>query len=104
MASVGIRLNKKLEKAIADVRNEESVNKSTAVRLLLDTGYKQWRFRKVLERLRRNEVTVWEAARYAGMTLWDFSAELKKEEGIEWIEFNPKDQLVPPMRRRTTKK
>ena len=96
MVSVGLRLNRELEKAIDQVKKEESVDKSTAVRMLVDAGYKDWRLRKALDRLRTNEITLWEAAKTAGMPLWDFVGILKKEgEGIEWTEFNPKDQLAP---------
>lgn len=99
MASVGIRLDKKLEKAIDEVKKEEAVDKSTAVRLLVDAGYKEWRLGKALDQLRANRVTSWEAAKIAGMSLWDFTTLLKKEEGIEWAEFNPEDQLAPRRRR-----
>ena len=99
MTSVGLRLNKKLEKAIDDVKKEESVDESTAVRMLVDTGYRQWKFRKSLDQLRKNEVTLWQAAKNSEMSLLDFTSELKKEEGIKWAEFNPKDQLAPTRRK-----
>lgn len=99
MASVGLRLNKKLEKAIDEVKKEEAVDKSTAVRMLVDAGYKEWKFRKALNQLRANQVTLWEAARIAGMSLWDYADLLKKEEGLEWAEFNPNDHLIPKRRR-----
>ena len=98
MTSVGLRLDKKLERAIDEVKNEESVDKSTAVRMLVDVGYKEWRLRKALSELKENKVSLWQAAKIAGMSLWDFTDLLKKEEGIEWVEFNPKkDQLAPKM-------
>lgn len=53
MSSVGLRLNKKLKKAIDEVEKEEAVDKSTAVRMLVDAGYKEWRFRKALDQLRK---------------------------------------------------
>ena|SRR5579863_3688324 len=99
MTAVGVRLSKELEKAISDVKKEESVDKSTAVRMLVDAGYKEWRLRKALDRLRAHKATLWEASRIAGVSLWDFIAALKKEEGIEWIEFNPKDELGRKSRR-----
>ncbi len=100
MVSVGVRLDKKLEKAIDEVKKEELVDKSTAVRMLVDAGYKEWRSRKAIAQLRANQVTLWEAARIAGMPLWDFADLLKKEEGMEWVEFNPKDRLVVSKRKR----
>jgi len=94
MTAVGVRLSKELERAIDDVKKEESVDKSTAVRMLMDTGYKKWKLRKSIVQLRAEKVTLWEAARIAGMPLWEFVALIKKEEGIEWAEFNQGDELL----------
>jgi len=94
MTAVGVRLRKELERAINDVKKEESVDKSTAVRMLMDTGYKKWKLRRAVDQLRAEKVTLWEAARIAGMSLWDFIALIKKEEGIEWAEFNQMDALL----------
>ncbi|MGA2875210.1 MAG: hypothetical protein ABSE82_06685 [Nitrososphaerales archaeon] len=99
MTAVGVRLSKELERAIDDVKKEESIDKSTAVRMLVDTGYKEWRFRRAIDQLRAEKVTLWEAARIAGMPLWDFIALIKKEEGIEWAEFNQGDELLQKRRR-----
>ena len=99
MTAVGVRLSKELERAIDDVKKEESIDKSTAVRMLVDTGYKEWRFRRAIDQLRAEKVTLWEAARIAGMPLWDFIALIKKEEGIEWAEFNQEDELLQKRRR-----
>jgi len=97
MTAVGVRLSKELERAIDDVKREESVDKSTAVRMLVDTGYKEWKLRKAIVQLRAEKVTLWEAARIAGMPLWEFVA-LKKEEGIEWAEFSQMDELLQKRR------
>jgi len=93
MASVGLRLNKKLKKAIDEVKKEEDVDKSTAVRMLIDEGYKEWRLKKALEQLRANKVTLWEAARIAGFSLWDFIDVVRKEDGIEWVEIDPNELI-----------
>jgi predicted HTH domain antitoxin len=100
MTTVGVRLGKELEKAIGDVKKEESIDKSTAVRMLMNTGYKEWRLRKAIDQLRADKVTLWEASRISGMPLWDFIALLKKEEGIEWAEFDPRDELQSQKRQR----
>ena len=99
MPAIGVRLSKDLEKAIDDVKKEESIDKSTAVRMLVDTGYKEWKLRKAIVQLRAEKVTLWEAARIAGMPLWDFIALIKKEEGIEWAEFNQEDAFLQKRRR-----
>ena len=99
MATVGVRLSKELERAINDVKKEESVDKSTAVRMLIDAGYKKWKLRRAIDKLRAEKVTLWEAARIAGMPLWEFVALIKKEERIEWAEFNQMDELLQKRRR-----
>lgn len=88
-------MSKKIQREIDEVRNEEIVDKSTAIRMLVDAGYKEWKYKKALAELRQSRVSLWQAAKLAGMPLWEFIAILKKEEGIEWVEFNPRDQLVP---------
>lgn len=82
----GVRLTKGLEKAVDEVVKEESVDKSTAVRLLVDIGYREWRLRNGLQKLREGKVSLWKASEIAGMSLWDFLLVVKKE-GIEWVEF-----------------
>ena len=99
ISSVGLRLNKKLQREIDEVKTEEAIDKSTAVRMLVDAGYKDWKYRKALNKLKQNEVSLWQAAKLAGMPLWDFITLFKKEDGIEWVQFNPKDQLAPKNRR-----
>jgi predicted HTH domain antitoxin len=82
----GIRFPEALEKAVDEVVNEESVDKSTAVRLLVDIGYREWRLRKALQGLREGKVSLWKASEMAGMSLWDLLLVVEKE-GIEWAEF-----------------
>ena len=83
---LGVRLTKELEDAVEEVVKEESVDKSTALRMLVDAGYREWRLKRALERLREGRVSLWKASEMAGMTLWDF-IDLIKKEGIEWAEF-----------------
>jgi predicted HTH domain antitoxin len=90
----GVRLDGGLERAVEEVVREESVDKSTALRLLVGEGYKEWKLRRALNQLRDGKVSLWEASRIAGMKLWDFIAEIKKEEGIEWAEFDIKEILA----------
>ena len=89
----GVRLDAELAKAVDEVVEEESVDKSTALRKLVGEGYRGWRLKRALQQLREGKISVWEASRVAGMPLWDFLALLKKEEGIEWAEFDVKETL-----------
>jgi len=89
---MGVRFTKGLEKAVDEVVREESVDKSTAVRLLVDMGYREWRLRRALQKLREGEVSLWKASEIAGMGLWDFLLVVKKE-GIEWVGFEAEELL-----------
>jgi predicted HTH domain antitoxin len=89
----GVRLDAELTKAVNEVVEQESVDKSTALRKLVGEGYRGWRLKRALQQLREGKVSVWEASTIAGIPLWDFLAMLKKEEGMEWVEFDVKETL-----------
>jgi len=92
---LGVRSTKALEKAVDEVVREESVDKSTAVRLLVDMGYREWRLKRALQKLREGKVSMWRASEIAGVSLWDFITVVKKE-GIEWVGFEAKETLQNP--------
>lgn len=89
----GVRFDVELEKAVREVVKQESVDKSTALRMLVGEGYKEWKLKRALQQLKEGKVSIWQASKIAGMSLWDFVVLVKKEEGIEWTEFNPKELL-----------
>lgn len=90
---VGVRLTRQMEKAVKDIMSEERVDKSTAIRALVDIGYAEWRLRRALQLLREGKVSAWKAAKVARMNLWDFLQVLKKE-NIEWVEFEPTEGIL----------
>ncbi len=83
-----MRFDAELEKAVREVEKQEAVDKSTALRLLVTEGYKEWKLRRALQQLKEGKISIWQASKIAGITLWDFTAVVKKEEGIEWAEFD----------------
>lgn len=89
----GVRFDAELEKAVREVVKQESVDKSTALRMLVGEGYKEWKLKRALQHLKEGKISIWQASKIAGMTLWDFTAIVKKEEGIEWAEFDPEELL-----------
>ena len=90
----GFRLDSELDRDIEEVVREESVDKSTALRMLVGEGYKEWKLRRAMQQLREGRVSMWQASKIAGMALWDFVAKVKKEEGIEWTEFETSEILT----------
>ncbi len=88
-----MRFDAELERAVREVEKQEAVDKSTALRMLVTEGYKDWKLRRALQQLKEGKVSIWQASKIAGITLWDFTAVVKKEEGIEWAEFNAGELL-----------
>jgi predicted HTH domain antitoxin len=91
--TVAFRLDSELDRDLKEVVREESVDKSTAMRMLVSAGYREWRLKRALQQLREGRISVWQASDGMGMALWDFVALLKKEEGIEWVEFETNEIL-----------
>jgi predicted HTH domain antitoxin len=89
----GVRLDSELERAVEEVVKQESVDKSTALRMLVGEGYKEWKLRRAIQQLKDGKVSVWKASKLAGMTLWDFVEMIKKEDGLRWAEFDTKELL-----------
>ncbi len=92
----GVRLDSELDRDIEQVVREESMDKSTALRMLVGAGYREWKLKRALQQLREGKVSIWQASKLAGMTLWDFVAVVKKEGGIEWVEFDASEMLSKP--------
>ncbi len=90
---IGVRLDDELERAVEDVTKQESIDKSTALRMLVGEGYREWRLKRALQHLREGKVSIWQASKMAEMSIWDFTAVVKKE-GIEWAEFEPRELLT----------
>jgi hypothetical protein len=91
--TIAFRLDSELDRELKEVVREESVDKSTAMRMLVSAGYREWRLKRALQQLREGKISVWQASDRVGMALWDFVPLLKKEEGIEWAEFETSETL-----------
>lgn len=73
MAPISARLNEKLRKDIQEFMEEEKLERSTAIRKLLEKALTQWKREKALERLNRGAISFVEAAHMAEMNVWDFA-------------------------------
>jgi predicted HTH domain antitoxin len=87
-----VRLDRELDKDVDEVVKEESVDRSTALRMLIGEGYRGWKLKRALRGLRDGETSLQRAAEVAGVPLLDF-IEIVKKEGIEWTEFDPRETL-----------
>jgi len=82
--TISTRVPEEIRKEVEEFMKEENLDKSAAVRKLLKTGLGEWRKRRALTLLEKEEVSFNKAAEIAGMNLWDF-ADLLKKSGRNWI-------------------
>ncbi|MFO8132772.1 MAG: UPF0175 family protein [Thermoplasmatota archaeon] len=84
MAPISARLNEKLRKDIQNFMEEEKLERSTAIRKLLEKALTEWKREKALEWLERGAISFVEAAHMAEMNVWDF-ARLVADRKTIWI-------------------
>lgn len=81
METVAVRIPKDIEEELRLVVEREGLDRSTALRKMLEKGLKEWKKELALQLLREGKVTLWKAAEVAGVTIWEM-LELVEEEGI----------------------
>ncbi len=89
--SVSARIPKELEAELEEFMQKEKVDKSIAIRKLLDSGLQKWKEEKALKMLEKGEVTFSKAASISGLDIWTF-ADKVRESGITWVRMKP-DEL-----------
>ena len=88
--TLSARISGEMEKEIEEFMKREKVERSIAVRKLLDSGLRGWKEATALQMLERGEVTFLKAAKLAGLYAWTF-AEKVKESGITWVKIRPEE-------------
>ncbi|MGB2728808.1 MAG: UPF0175 family protein [Halobacteriota archaeon] len=63
------RVSEEIEKEIRSISEREQLDRSTVVRRLLMEGIKDWKIKYALEEYSEGRVTIWRAARMAGISL-----------------------------------
>ena len=76
LQAIGVRLDEKLLKKIDDFTERERLDRSTAMRLLIEEGYGNYSKRKAVEKYVSGKATISKAAELAGMTVWEFEQHL----------------------------
>ena len=84
MGTISARVPDELEAELEAYLDEESLDRSTAVRKLLSEGLEEWRRERALDKLAAGTVTFSKAAEMAGVSVWDF-AQLANERDITWV-------------------
>jgi predicted HTH domain antitoxin len=68
----------------------EGVDKSTAVRKILERGISEWRKERALGLLSQGKITFARAAELAGISIWDM-VELVRDRKVEWVHLSPEE-------------
>ncbi len=69
--AIGIRLNKEFLDRIEALSQEEQLDRSTAMRILLEEGYRNHIKKKAAELYKAGKITFSKATEKAGLTLWE---------------------------------
>jgi predicted HTH domain antitoxin len=86
--TLSARISEEMEKEIEEFMKKEKVDRSIAVRKLLDSGLRGWKEAAALKMLERGDVTFSKAAKIAHMDVWTFTNRVR-ESGITWIKMKP---------------
>ncbi len=79
-----------LQRIITEVAKIEGVDRSTALRKLVERGAQEWRRERALELLKKGEVSLWKASELAGVSLWEM-VDIVNEAGVQWVAYTPED-------------
>ena len=69
-----------LAKLIDEVSEEEGMDRSTVIRRFLMKAAKEWLIGKNLQEYEDGKLTLWQAARKCGLSVWEMMDEAKKRE------------------------
>lgn len=81
---LGARVPEEIEQHLSEFMRLEGVDKSTAVRKILERGISEWRRERALKLLGEGKITFARAAKLADISLWEL-VELVRERKIEWV-------------------
>ncbi|MBU2477281.1 UPF0175 family protein [Candidatus Micrarchaeota archaeon] len=77
--AIGIRLDTEFLSKIENLSKAESLDRSTAMRLLMEEGYKEYMKKKAAENYLAGKFTISKAAENAGITIWEMEEFLLKK-------------------------
>jgi len=78
--TVTTRVDEELVKIIDRIAKEEGMDRSTVIRRFLLRAVKEWLIEKSLEEYEQGRLTLWQAAKRCGLSLWEMINEVKKRE------------------------
>lgn len=80
---VSTRVPEEIAKDLKEIEGEEKTDRATVVRKLLARAIQQWKMERALRLYREGKVTLWRAAKLAGVTLREMM-DLAAKEGIQF--------------------
>jgi len=78
--TITTRVDDELARIIDRIAKEEKMDRSTVIRRFLSKAVKEWLIEKSLEEYEQGKLTLWQAARRCGLSLWEMISEVKKRE------------------------
>jgi len=80
---ISTRIPDEVARDLKEIEKEEKTDRATLVRKLLARAIEQWKMDRALRLYREGKVTLWRAARLAGITLREMM-ELATKQGIQF--------------------
>jgi len=78
--TVTTRVEEELMKAIDEIADVEGMDRSTVVRRFLSKAVKEWLIERSLREYEEGKITLWQAAKRCGVSLWEIIEEVRKRE------------------------
>lgn len=76
--TIATRIPIQLEEEIARFMEEEGLDKSTAIRRILEMGVSEWKRRRAIELYSSGKITLWKASQISGLSLREMIEELNR--------------------------
>ncbi|MBI2080006.1 UPF0175 family protein [Candidatus Micrarchaeota archaeon] len=94
MRLISIRIPDELNEQLADLSEQDDLDKSTLIREVLTSGLEQKKLELALERYKKGKITLSKAAYLAGISLWKMFDILKERKiDIQYSEDDFKEDL-----------
>lgn len=76
--TIAARIPTELEEEIIRFMHEQGLDKSQAIRRILEIGVSEWKKKRAIELYSSEKVTLWKASQIAGMSLREMINELNR--------------------------
>lgn len=74
------RVEDELANLIDEIAEREGMDRSTVIRRFLSASARDWLIQKTLEDYQHGKITLWQATKKCGLSLWEMINEVKRRE------------------------